>query len=253
MGISRIATRTCGYVEFRDVVKKTVERGGKVVIPAFAVGRTQELVYDLNRMISDGEIPRIPVFVDSPLAINATEVFRNHPEYYDDETHEFMKTGRHPALSFPGLSYTRRVAESKAINKMDEPMVIISASGMAEAGRILHHLIHNIEDPKNTICIVSWQAPYTLGRRLAERQPKVRIFGEEVRVKAEIATIGGLSAHAGQKLLLKYAQAGVDSNHLKEIFLVHGEEDAASALMEKMAENGIGPVRYPEYGDVVEF
>ena len=241
------------YVEFRDVVKKTVERGGKVVIPAFAVGRTQELVYDLNRMISDGEIPRIPVFVDSPLAINATEVFRNHPEYYDDETHEFMKTGRHPALSFPGLSYTRRVAESKAINKMDEPMVIISASGMAEAGRILHHLIHNIEDPKNTICIVSWQAPYTLGRRLAERQPKVRIFGEEVRVKAEIATIGGLSAHAGQKLLLKYAQAGVDSNHLKEIFLVHGEEDAASALMEKMAENGIGPVRYPEYGDVVEF
>jgi metallo-beta-lactamase family protein len=239
------------YIEFRDVVKKTIERGGKVVVPAFAVGRTQELVYDLNRMITDGEIPRIPVFVDSPLAINASEIFRAHPEYYDDETHEFMRTGHHPALDFPGLRYTRPVAESKEINEMDEPMVIISASGMAEAGRILHHLIHNIEDPRNTICIVSWQAPHTLGRRLAERQPKVRIFGEEVKVKAEIATIGGLSAHAGQKFLLEYAQSAAD-NGLKHIYLVHGEEDAASVLMEKMKEKGIQPVSFPEYGEVAE-
>ena len=239
------------YVEFRDAVKRTVERGGKVVVPAFAVGRTQELVYDLNRMISDGEIPRIPVFVDSPLAINASEIFRAHPEYYDDETHEFMRTGHHPALDFPGLRYTRPVAESKEINEMDEPMVIISASGMAEAGRILHHLIHNIEDPRNTICIVSWQAPYTLGRRLAERQPKVRIFGEEVKVKAEIATIGGLSAHAGQDFLLDYAQSASD-NGLKHIFLVHGEEDAASVLMGKMKDRGIQPVSFPEYGEVAE-
>ena len=239
------------YIEFRDAVKRTVERGGKVVVPAFAVGRTQELVYDLNRMISDGEIPRIPVFVDSPLAINASEIFRAHPEYYDDETHEFMRTGHHPALDFPGLRYTRPVAESKEINEMDEPMVIISASGMAEAGRILHHLIHNIEDPRNTICIVSWQAPYTLGRRLAERQPKVRIFGEEVEVKAEIATIGGLSAHAGQDFLLDYAQSAAD-NGLKHIFLVHGEEDAASILMRKMKDRGIQPVSFPEYGEVAE-
>lgn len=239
------------YIEFRDAVKRTVERGGKVVVPAFAVGRTQELVYDLNRMISDGDIPRIPVFVDSPLAINASEIFRAHPEYYDDETHEFMRTGHHPALDFPGLRYTRPVAESKEINEMDEPMVIISASGMAEAGRILHHLIHNIEDPRNTICIVSWQAPYTLGRRLAERQPKVRIFGEEVEVKAEIATIGGLSAHAGQDFLLDYAQSAAD-NGLKHIFLVHGEEDAASILMRKMKDRGIQPVSFPEYGEVAE-
>lgn len=240
------------YIEFRDVVKKTVERGGKVVVPSFAVGRTQELVYDLNRMISDGEIPRIPVFVDSPLAINASEIFRAHPEYYDDETHEFMRTGRHPALDFPGLKYTRPVSESKAINEIDKPMVIISASGMAEAGRILHHLIHNIENPRNTICIVSWQAPYTLGRRLAERQPKVRIFGEEVKVKAEIATIGGLSAHAGQKMLLDYAQSA-DANGLKQVFLVHGEEKPAAILMEKMKASGIQSVSYPEYGEVFEF
>lgn len=240
------------YVEFRDVVKKTVERGGKVVVPAFAVGRTQELVYDLNRMMTDGEIPHIPVFVDSPLAINASEVFRNHPEYFDDETHQFMQSGHHPALDFPGLSYTRSVEASKAINEVEGPAVIISASGMAEAGRILHHLVHNIEDPRSTICIVSWQAPYTLGRRLAERQSKVRIFGEEVRVRAEIATIGGLSAHAGQTMLLKYAQAA-NSNGLKQIFLVHGEEGPAAILMGKMKEAGIQPVHFPEYGEVVEF
>jgi len=240
------------YIEFRDVVKRTIERGGKVIVPAFAVGRTQELVYCLNEMISDGELPGMPVFVDSPLAINASEIFQKHPDYYDDETHEFMRTGRHPALTFPGLQYTRRVEESKAINERDDPMVIISASGMAEAGRILHHLIHNIEDKKNTICIVSWQAPYTLGRRLAERQKRVRIFGEEVEVKAEIATIGGLSSHAGQYKLLDYAEAA-NQNGLKHIHLVHGDADAAKVLMEKMRERGITKVSFPERGEVAEY
>jgi metallo-beta-lactamase family protein len=239
------------YAEFRDTVKRTVERGGKVVIPAFAVGRTQELVYDLNRIISDGEIPRIPVFVDSPLAIDASEVFRRHPDYFDDETHQFVQTGRHPALDFPGLRYTRSVAESKEINTIDQPMVIISASGMAETGRILHHLAHNIEDPRNTICIVSWQAPETLGRRLAERQPKVRIFGEEMPVRAEVATIGGLSAHAGQAMLIDYAKAA-NQNGLKHIFLVHGEENPAAILMEKLQAENIHAVSYPDYGEVVE-
>jgi metallo-beta-lactamase family protein len=240
------------YIEFRDVVKRTIQRGGKIVIPAFAVGRTQELVYDLNRMTSDGEIPHIPVYVDSPLAVNATEIFRKFPEYYDDETHQFMQTGHHPALSFPGLNYTHSVEESKAINHNEQPMVIISASGMAEAGRILHHLSHNIDDPRSTICIVGWQAPNTLGRRLAERQPQVRIFGEEMPVKAEIATIGGLSAHAGQNLLLRYAHSAADSG-LKQIYLVHGDQEPAKVLMQKMAEEGIKPVSYPEYGEVAEF
>jgi metallo-beta-lactamase family protein len=240
------------YIEFRDVVRRTVKRGGKVVIPSFAVGRTQELVYALNRMITDREVPRIPVFVDSPLAINATDIFKKYPDYFDDETHEFVRTGKHPALTFDGLRYTRPVAESKEINEMDEPMVIISASGMAEAGRILHHLIRNVEDERNTICIVSWQAPYTLGRRLAERQKTVRIFGDKVRVRAEIATIGGFSAHGGQKMLLEYASAA-NGNGLKHIYLVHGDEKPAAVLMEKMKENGISNVTYPDRGEVAEF
>ena len=240
------------YKEFRDVVLRTVERGGKVVIPSFAVGRTQEIVYCLNRMITEGELPRIPVFVDSPLAINATEIFMKYPDYFDDETHQFMQTGRHPALNFPGLKYTRKVEESKAINLMDEPVVIISASGMAEAGRILHHLIRNVEDPKNTICIVSWQAPHTLGRRIVERRKTVRIFGDEVRLRAEVATIGGLSAHGGQLMLLDYARAAA-ANGLKQIFLVHGDEKPAQALTEKLQAVGIAQVSYPDRGEVVEF
>jgi len=240
------------YLEFRDVVRRTVERGGKVIVPAFSVGRTQEIVYSLNRMISEGELPHIPVFVDSPLAIDATEIFMKHPDYFDDETHQFMETGHHPALTFPGLCYTRAVEASKAINQMDVSMVIISASGMAEAGRILHHLIHNIEDPRSTVCIVSWQAPNTLGRRLAERSPKVRIFGEEVSVRAEVVTIGGLSAHGGQDMLVRYAREA-SRNGLHQIFLVHGDESPAQILTEKLRALGITDVHYPDRGDVVEF
>ena len=239
------------YGEFRDVVKRTVERGGKIIVPAFAVGRTQELVYGLNRMISEGELPRIPVFVDSPLATNATDIFRRFPDYFDSEAHQFVQAGNHPALNFPDLTYTRSVEESKDINSRDESIVIISASGMCEAGRILHHLAHNIEDPRSTICIVGWQAPNTLGRRLAERQPKARIFNEEYDVRAEIATIGGLSAHGGQDMLLQYAQSA-SHNGLKQIFLIHGEEAPAAILMDKMNEQGITSVRYPERGTLVE-
>jgi metallo-beta-lactamase family protein len=238
------------YVEFRDVVKRTVGRGGKVVVPAFSVGRTQELVYSLNRMITDGELPHLPVYVDSPLAVNASDIFRKFPDYFDDQTHQFMETGHHPALVFPGLTYTRSVEESKAINQMDQPMIIISASGMCEAGRILHHLAHTIQDPRNTICIVSWQALNTLGRRLAEKQPKARIFGEELPVRAEIATIGGISAHAGQEMLLTYAQAA-NSGDLKQIYLVHGEETPAAILMEKLRERNITAVRFPEHGEMI--
>jgi metallo-beta-lactamase family protein len=240
------------YLEFREVVKRTIKRGGKVVVPAFSVGRTQELVYSLNRMITEGDLPRMPVFVDSPLATNASDIFRKHPDYFDDETQQFMRTGNHPALNFPGLAYTRSVEESKAINHMNEPMVIISASGMCEAGRILHHLTHTIEDPRNTVCIVSWQAPNTLGRRLAEKQPVARIYGEELNVRAEIATIDGLSAHGGQDMLLQYASAA-SQNGLKQIFLIHGEETPAAILMEKMHEQGITAVSYPDRGDVVNF
>jgi len=238
------------YDELRRVVSKTVARGGKVIIPAFAVGRTQELVYNLHRMMAGREIPRVPVFVDSPLAVNATDVFKMHPECFDEETRQFVREGGHRMLlGFSQLTYTRSVEESKALNERDDPMIIISASGMAESGRILHHLRNNIENPRNTVLIVSWQAPYTLGRRLADREKQVKIFGETFERKAEIATIGGLSAHAGQDLLMDYA-LGV-KKMVKQVFLVHGEPDAEGALREKLLDAGLERLTYPEMGERV--
>ncbi len=239
------------YQEMRQVIANTIERGGKVIVPAFAVGRTQELVYNVHQMISGGELPRIPVIVDSPLAVNATNIFRQHPECFDEETREFVRQGKHrEALGFSMLTYTRSVEESKALNDRKEPMVIISASGMAEAGRILHHLRNNIGNPRNTVMIVSWQAPYTLGRRLADREPEVRIFGETYQRRAEVATIGGLSAHAGQNFLLQYASASRGS--LKKIILVHGEPDASEALQAEMLRRDLPPVLYPEINAKIE-
>lgn len=238
------------YIEFRDVVKRTVERGGKVIVPAFAVGRTQELVYNLNQMMHSGDVPRVPVYVDSPLAVNATQIFKRHLECFDAETRKFVEESRHPALDFKMLTYVRSVDESKALNERKEPMIIISASGMAEAGRILHHLKNNIENPKNTVCIVSWQAPNTMGRRLADRVPQVRIFGEVYKRKCDIATIGGLSGHAGQDLLVKYA-TGVKGT-VKQIFLVHGEEKQAMTLKGLLSERKMDQVHYPDLYESVE-
>lgn len=231
------------FEEFQDVVNRTLRRGGKVIIPAFAVGRTQELVYHLNMMMFSRDVPPAPVFVDSPLAVNASQVFRKYPEYFDDETRWFVQQASHPALDFKLLTYVQTVEESKALNLRKDPMIIISASGMAETGRILHHLKNNIEDPRNTICIVSWQAPYTLGRRLADREKMVKIFGEPYTVKAEVATIGGLSGHAGQDLLIRYAVNVKDT--VKKVFLVHGEPIPAAALTEKLKYQNIKEVYYP--------
>lgn len=238
------------YIEFRDVVKKTVERGGKVIVPAFAVGRTQELVFNLNRMMHEDDIPRVPVYVDSPLAVKATDIFKNHLECFDEETAQFVKEARHPALDSKMLTYIRSVDESKALNGRTDPMVIISASGMAENGRILHHIKNNIENPKNTICIVSWQAPDTLGRRLADREEQVRIYGETYKRKCEIATIGGLSGHAGQDLLVRYAMGVKDS--VKRIFLVHGEERQARTLKDLLKEKKLDRVHYPALHEKAE-
>lgn len=238
------------FTEFRDVVKRTVERGGKVIVPAFAVGRTQELVYHLNQMMFQDGVPRVPVYVDSPLAVNATDIFKRHLECFDAETAKFVAEARHPALDFKMLTYTRSVDESKALNERTDPMVIISASGMAETGRIVHHIKNNIENPKNTICIVSWQAPNTMGRRLADREPQVNIFGEVYKRKCDIATIGGLSGHAGQDLLVKYAMGVKDS--VKQIFLVHGEEKQAMTLKGLLHERKLSQVHYPDLHESVD-
>jgi len=238
------------FIEFRDVVNRTINRGGKVIVPAFSVGRTQELVYNLNEMMEEHGVPHVPVYVDSPLAVNATQVFRNHPECFDDETRQFVAEARHPALDFKMLTYVKSVDESKALNERTDPMIILSASGMAETGRIVHHIKNNIENPKNTICIVSWQAPNTMGRRLADREPQVNIFGEVYKRKCDVATIGGLSGHAGQDLLMKYALGVKDS--MKQLFLVHGEEKQASILMGLLKEKQMDQVHYPALHESVE-
>ncbi|MBI3739462.1 MAG: hypothetical protein HY258_10490 [Chloroflexi bacterium] len=221
-----------------------------MIIPAFAVGRTQQLVFYLNEMVNSGDIKPIPVYVDSPLAVNTSDVFRRHPECFDQETRTFVQQSKHPALDFKHLTYIRSVDESKALNERKDPMVIISASGMAETGRILHHLRNNIENPNNTILIVSWQAPDTLGRRLADREKRVKIFGEPYDVKAQIETIGGLSAHAGQDLLVKYA--ATIKSQVKKVFLVHGEQKPAETLMGKLKDQSVREVYYPELHSSVE-
>ncbi len=239
------------YDELQAVLSRTIERGGKIIIPSFAVGRTQTLVYYLHQMIDRHEIPRIKVFVDSPLAVNVTDIFRDHPECFDEEATNFMLTDPHgSALGFDLLTYTRSVDESKAINFIDDPVIIISASGMAETGRILHHLRNNIEDERNTVLITSWMAPHTLGRRLAEGKKRIKIFGEEHKVRAEVASINGLSAHADQPHLIEYALASKDT--LKGVFLVHGEEGPALTLMEKLKQAGLQNVHYPELGESVD-
>jgi len=243
-------TPASAYAELCQVISRAIQRGGKIIIPSFAVGRTQEIVYDIHQMIDRHEIPHIPVFVDSPLAVHTSDVFKKHRECFDAETWEFMQNGRHPALDFNGLTYIQNVEESKALNERHEPMVIISASGMAETGRILHHLKNNIEDPRATIVIVSWQAPYTLGRRLADREEKIKIFGEVFYRRAEVATIGGFSAHAGQDQLVEY---GVAAQGKREgVYLVHGEFSAATLLKTKLGERGVYNVQYPDLHQYVE-
>lgn len=233
----------------RTIVVDTFQRGGKVIVPAFAVGRTQELVYALHRLMVARKLPNLPIFVDSPLAVNVTEVFRLHPECFDSETRQFMDLGdgRDP-FGFSRLAYVRSAEASKELNFMREPAIIISASGMAEAGRILHHLKNNVQDPRSTVLIVGWQAPDTLGRRLVEHQPVVKIFGEEYHVKAQVATINGFSAHADRAELVDYVRQLANPD-LKAAFVVHGEESASLALAEALADLIDGQVSVPRLGD----
>ena len=237
------------YIEMRDIICRTLERGGKVIVPSFAGGRTQELVYNLSRMYNENGLPEVPVYVDSPLAVNASNVFRRHSECYDEELKELVHSG-HPALEFKNLTYVKSLEESKALNERTDPMIILSASGMAEAGRIVYHIRWAIENKKNTIMIVSWQAPDTLGRRIADREKLIKIFGETYKVKAEIATVGGLSAHAGQDLLTEY---GLSVKKKAEyVFVVHGEEKGVLPLMEKFKENKMRQVHYPPMHTSIE-
>jgi metallo-beta-lactamase family protein len=235
--------------ELRQVILDTYKRGGKLIVPAFAVGRTQEIVYRMNRMVAKGQLPsKLEVYVDSPLAIDATSVYRMHPEAYDAQAAEMLITDSdHDIFGFSKLRYTRDVSESKELNFLREPAMIVSASGMAESGRILHHLKNNIEDPRNTILIVGFQAANTLGRRLVERQPRVKIFGEDYDVKAQVVTMNGLSAHADRSELIDWA--GHFQPAPRQTFLVHGEPESAFALADGLKSKlGFQNVHVPDLG-----
>jgi metallo-beta-lactamase family protein len=235
--------------DLKFVLNRTLNRGGKVIIPAFAVGRTQELVYAIHRLMNSSDIPSVPVFVDSPLAVNVTDVFKRRREDFDAEAIAMVRESpQQSALGFDRLTYIRSVEESKALNTRDDPMIIISASGMIEVGRILHHLRHNIHDPKNTLLIVSWQAPHTLGRRLIEGAQQVKIYGEVYDNRIDVASIQGFSAHAGQDLLVEYAMQL--KGRVKDIFLVHGEERGALPLTHLLNDGGLEYVHYPKRGHV---
>jgi metallo-beta-lactamase family protein len=236
-----------------EVVSKTARRRGKVIIPAFAVGRTQEIVYALNELDAHGDIPPIPAYVDSPLAVNATDVFRLHPEAWSQEVQDFLaKDHRRSPFDYRRLEYIRDVNDSKRLNHLSDPMIIISASGMAEGGRIVHHIKNNIDDPKSTILLVSFQAENTLGRRLQDGVSPVRIFGEEYAVQAQVEMIEGYSAHADQAGLLHWAGA-FSRQRLQHLFLVHGEPGPANVLAGKLREQQAKEVIVPARGQSFQF
>jgi metallo-beta-lactamase family protein len=230
---------------FARIVNETVNRGGKIIIPAFALERTQELIYTINNLKNEHRIPDIPVYVDSPLAINATEIFRAHPECFDKKVNDILQYDDDP-FGFDNLYFTRKVEDSKAINENRHPMIIISASGMAENGRILHHLKNNIENPANTIMIVGWQAHNTLGRKIAERLPEVPIFGEKYKLNSQVEMFDEFSAHADRNDLIEWVAKGKD--RWKKVFIVHGESEASSALQKSLQEIGIKDVIIPDLG-----
>jgi metallo-beta-lactamase family protein len=233
------------------IIDETVRRGGIVLIPAFAVGRTQQLVYTLHQLALKGDIPDIPIYVDSPLAIDVTAVYRTHPECYDTEMQQFLLSERlKDAFGFSRLTYTRSTEESKKLNFLQGSAVIIAASGMMEAGRILHHLKNHIEDPRTTVLVVGWQAENTLGRKLVEGEETVRIFGETHQNRAHVEVLNGFSGHADRDELLGWV--GAIRQKPRRTFLVHGEEKPAFALAESLKQRYGLVIDVPEWKQSVE-
>lgn len=216
-----------------DIVNRTYRRGGKIIVPAFAVGRTQQLVLMLHELIESNSIPKFPIFVDSPLAVNVTEVFRRHPELYDQEANVFAANHGDP-FGFQLLTYVRDVNQSKALNDLHGPFMIVSASGMCEGGRVLHHLKNNIGDPRNTILLTGYQAEQTLGRKIEEKWEQVPIFGEPMRLRAEVEKLDALSGHADREEMLAWMKPLAGT--LKGVFLVHGEPEQQSAFVTAIRE-----------------
>ena len=236
------------------VVKEALTRGGKIIIPAFSVGRTQEIIYSLSKLFDKEIIPRIPVFIDSPLSTKATDIFKLHPECYDSEFSDMILKGKE-VFELPNLKYIQDVEESKNLNFFNESCIIISASGMAESGRVLHHLKNNIEDPKSTVLIVGFMADHTLGRRLIEARDTenavVKIFGDEYYVHSKIVVLNSFSAHADRDELLTYFDQ-FDRNQMQKIFLVHGEIDQQEAFKDGLRSQNFKDIEIPEKGQEFE-
>jgi metallo-beta-lactamase family protein len=233
------------------VALRAVEHKGKILIPSFAIERTQELVYYFHLLVDEGIIPEIPIYVDSPMATNATTIFQVHPECYDEEIKRaFIEHHKNP-FGFNSLHFTTSVEESKALNDHKGPLIIISADGMCEAGRIQHHLIHNIQDPNTTILTVGYMAQNTLGRRIRDREKEVKIHGQWFKRRAEVAEINAFSAHADYAEMLQWLRA-LDTSRLKKIFLVHGEPRAQAAFKKHLAENGFPQAEIVRYGSTYE-
>ncbi|MBN1443608.1 MAG: MBL fold metallo-hydrolase [Planctomycetes bacterium] len=230
----------------RDVVRETYERGGKLLIPAFSVGRTQRIVYELHELFNEGQLSPLPIFVDSPLSTNVTQVFRDHPECYDQEALHFVE-GRGDPFGFARLTYIRDVSASIALNSLSSPCVIIAASGMCEAGRVLHHLKRIAPDERSTILIAGFMAEHTLGRRIKERATSIKLYGDEYPLRARVEEIEGLSAHGDRDEMLEYL------SHMDQppgrTFVVHGEEAQSLAFAERLRERGFPSVEVPAAGE----
>ncbi|MGH7499863.1 MAG: MBL fold metallo-hydrolase RNA specificity domain-containing protein [Gemmatimonadales bacterium] len=231
-----------------EAIRRTAARGGKVYIPAFALGRVQEVIYSLHHLYLGRQIPEIPIFVDSPLAVDATTVFRMHPEVFDQR--ERLVVARTKLFDFPLVRYIREVADSKSLNELRGPAVIVAASGMAEGGRILHHLANGIGDHRNLVLFVGFQAEGTLGRRIQSGEEVVRILGQEYPRRAEVETIGGYSAHADRTELRNWARRL--GGQVRRAFVVHGEPPALEAMAEILRSEGVRDVRVPTHGESVE-
>lgn len=233
--------------ELVRIVKRAIANKGKIIVPSFAIERTQEIVYYLHLLVDQKKIPEIPIYVDSPMATSATSIFQVHPECYSEDVHEaFLQHHKNP-FGFGNLSFVTSVEESKALNEKNGPMVIISADGMCEAGRILHHLANNISNPNNTILIVGYMAENTLGRRIRDGEKEVRIMGDWYHVNAQIEQINAFSAHADYKECVEWLNS-IDTSRLKQIFMVHGEHDAQDFFQKYLNENGYPNVTVVKYG-----
>lgn len=237
--------------ELAETVREVASSGGKVIIPAFAVGRTQLIVYMLHKLFDQGRIPDMPVYVDSPLATAATRVFRSHPECFDQETFRTFLQDNQDPFGFGRLKYITDVEDSKKLNELKYPHIIISASGMAEGGRVLHHLRNNIGNPRNLVLLVGYAAEHTLARRLMDGHREVKIFGEEFQVRCKVKRMDAFSAHADRNELLEYV-GYTPPEHLKHIFLVHGEAEQALPLKEALEQKGYGSVQFPAPNEVFE-